>query len=367
VPLIAGVVLLVLGGIFRLAVVPAMLKFPTNLDITVRYQGKQESFVDAASGAPLARPRSLALRVTRHVKADGGESTGSRAVLDEDITAVARGGGTLRQQNRYVIDRKKIVNVADPKAFAFTPENVVDRGGAYRLAFPFDLSQGTVLTMYSNDTNSTYRAASDQARPTGEVDGLRVLNYVARQRPHELSPVYLAALQQATGLPKSTTLRRLAPVLRRAVVDIAAIGAALPAQDQARIARVQDRATTVRGAGRGPVQHRAKDWLARQRSQGSLHGQGPAKPSGAGTDRRDPCAQPRPPRRRLGAPQAPGRVDNGAAGLRLGRSADAGLHQEHPGRGWVGSPHGRRGEALAAAGPADRRARPGRRGAAATA
>jgi hypothetical protein len=245
VALVAGIVVLILAGIFRLAVVPAMLKFPTDLDVTPRYEGQQEIFVDPASGAPLAKPRELPLQITRHLKADGSKSTGSRVVIDEDITAVVRGGTTLRQQNRYVMDRKKIVNVADPKAFAFTPSNVVDRGSAYRLAFPFDLSQGTALTIYSNDTNSTYRATSDRARPTGDVDGLSVLNYVVRQRPHELSPIYVAGLQQAVGLPKSTTVRQLAAGLRRAGLNIAPVVAALPPQDQRRFARSQDRAVPL--------------------------------------------------------------------------------------------------------------------------
>jgi hypothetical protein len=59
VPLIAGVVLLVLGGIFRLAVVPAMLKFPTNLDITVRYRASRKASSTRPAGPRWRGPAVL--------------------------------------------------------------------------------------------------------------------------------------------------------------------------------------------------------------------------------------------------------------------------------------------------------------------
>ena len=41
---------------------------------------------------------------------------------------------------QYVMDRTTINNVADDRAWAFSPDNVVDRSPAFRLAFPFGIA-----------------------------------------------------------------------------------------------------------------------------------------------------------------------------------------------------------------------------------
>lgn len=238
--LIAGVAIVVLAAIFRLAIVPGMLKLPTNLDATGHFAGEQLVFVDPASGAALPKPKSLPLKITRHIQADAGESSGSRIVLVEDVTAEVEGAEPQRQRNRYVMDRNNAVNIDDPRAYAFTPDNRVNRGGMYRLAFGFDVPQGEPIKLYSNDTDSTYEATSDTKAPIGEVEGHSVFNYNVRQQPHALSPVYLAGLQAAVGLPQRTTLAELAPGLKRAGVDIAAVTAALPPSDQAQLAQLRD-------------------------------------------------------------------------------------------------------------------------------
>ena len=237
--LLGGLALVLLAALLRFVLVPMLLKLPTNIDVTAHYAGAQELFVNPKNGQPLAQPLKLPLQINRHVKADPSLSTGSRVAIDETIVATVKGGGTLHESNRYVMDRKSTLNVTDPKAYAFTPSNVVDRAGAYRLSLPFGLAQGTRLKIYSNDTNSVYEAYPDRAQPTGSVDGLGVLNYTANQQPHALSPVYLAGLEASAGLPKSTTLKALEPGLKAAGIDLGAIVGALPAADQARIAAQQ--------------------------------------------------------------------------------------------------------------------------------
>jgi hypothetical protein len=236
---IAGVLLIAVAVVFRVALVPSLLKLPTNLDKTAHFAGQELAYVDPGTGAPLARPHGVPLTITRHVTADRKASDGRRIVLDEAVTAAVKGAPPLRQHNRYVMDRKSVVNVSDPRASAFTPANNVDRSGAYRLAFGFDVPDGKPIKLYSNDTDSTYQATPDARTPSGDVEGNRALNYEIHQRPHRLSPVYLAGLEHAIGLPASTTLDELGRGLRRAGVDLPAVVAALPTADQARIAALQ--------------------------------------------------------------------------------------------------------------------------------
>ena len=236
---IAGVLLIGAAVVFRVALVPSLLKLPTNLDKTAHFAGQQLAYLDPGTGAPLSRPHQLPLAISRHVTADPKASDGERIVLDEAVTAAVKGAPPLRQHNRYVMDRKSAANVSDPRAYAFTPANKVDRSGAYRLAFGFDVPNGKPIKLYSNDTDSTYQATPDARTPSGDVEGNRALNYEIHQRPHALSPVYLAGLEHAIGLPASTTLNQLSRALRRAGVDVPAVVAALPTADQARIAALQ--------------------------------------------------------------------------------------------------------------------------------
>jgi hypothetical protein len=240
--LVAGAVVIALAAIFRVAVVPSLLKLPTNLDVTGEYSGAQFVYVDPATGAPLANPRRLPLEITRHITADKHGSDGHRIVLDEAMTASVPGAPPLRQRNRYVMDRRSAVNLGDARSYAFEPTNRVNRSADYRLAFGFDVAEGQPIRLYSNDTDSTYTAVPDPREPAVTVHGNRALVYEARQQPRALAAGYLAALQQAIGLPATTTLKGLSSGLERAGVDLPAVVAALPRADQERIAQLQGKA-----------------------------------------------------------------------------------------------------------------------------
>jgi hypothetical protein len=237
---VVGGLLIAVAVIFRLAIVPSLLKLPTHLDVTAHFAGQQLVYLNPSSGAPLPTPQRLPLNITRHITADKNASDSNRVVLDEAVTADVKGAPPARQRNRYVMDRKSAVNVADLRSYAFAPANKVNRSGRYRLAFGFDVPEGKPIKLYSNDTDSTYQALPDRQKPAGDVEGTRALNYDVRQPPHSLSPVYLAGLQQAVGLPAKTTLAELGRGLERAGVDLPALVAALPRADQARVARLQE-------------------------------------------------------------------------------------------------------------------------------
>ena len=68
--LIAGVVLIGAAVVFRVAIVPSLLKLPTNLDKTAHFAGQELAYLDPGTGAPLSRPNQLPLAITRHVTAD---------------------------------------------------------------------------------------------------------------------------------------------------------------------------------------------------------------------------------------------------------------------------------------------------------
>jgi hypothetical protein len=189
------------------------------------------ALASASSRRPLGRSQYLDL--------DAYEQALNRLADFEESMARKAGsslGGRARQCPGHVHPRHH------ERSYAFAPANRVGRSGDYRLAFGFDVAEGRPIRLYSNDTDSTYQAVPDAREPTITVRGNRALVYNGRQQPHTLSPVYRAGLEQAIGLPVTTTLKELGRGLERAGVDLSAVVAALPRADQERVKQLQGRA-----------------------------------------------------------------------------------------------------------------------------
>jgi hypothetical protein len=226
-----GVVLAAIGAIgiagsfaWREAVEPRLVKYPTDLDETPEYAGTVSIYLDPVSYAPLDPPTVAPLSVSRHLDALGDESSSDLVVISEQISLVAEGQFEGQIDSQYVMDRETIENVDDPRAWAFTSDNVVDRAPAFRLAFPFDTKAEPAL-VYKNEVATTYTA-----EPAGEgnVDGLDVLEFEADQsEPLPISPAYFQVLNGLTPLPTQLTLDQLRPILLSVGLDIDALLPAL--------------------------------------------------------------------------------------------------------------------------------------------
>lgn len=235
-----GVVLAVLGVlavvgsfVWRSVAIPMLVKYPTDLDETPKYAGTVTLFLDQQTYAPLATPLEAPLAVSRNIKADAAESDDDLVLVKETIDLAAEGLFAGKQESVYVMDRKEAVNVTDPRSWAFFADNPVDRGGAYRLQFPFDL-EPIAYTVYKNEIAATYEA---QFAGEGEVEGLDVLRFTAEQSPVPVSDAYLKALDQLTTLPRELTLDQLKPVLLANGVDVdALLPALLPALSEEDVA-----------------------------------------------------------------------------------------------------------------------------------
>jgi hypothetical protein len=125
------------------------------------------------------------------------------------------------------MDRSTMENVADERAFAFEPANVVDRSGAYRLNLPFDTNADETYGIYVNEIDDTIEIAADPEAPTGDVEGLDVSYFAVAADEAPASEAYLAELGKAVPLPASLTLDQMKPHLLLAGVDVGAVMAAL--------------------------------------------------------------------------------------------------------------------------------------------
>jgi hypothetical protein len=228
--------------LWTLFAVPALVKYPTDLDVAPRYTGEFTLYVDPNTATPLASPVELPLEIERRIRTLADESGASRVVVEETITQKAGDLIDATQTNVYVMDRRSLENVADDRAYAFDSSNVVDRSGAYRLNLPFDVSPDSTYPIYKNEIGTIYEMRADTANPSTDTEGLRLRNFVGTATEVPLDDAYLAGLRALVPLPESLTFEQLEPQLSAAGLDVdallAAIGPLMAPEDLSALAKV---------------------------------------------------------------------------------------------------------------------------------
>jgi hypothetical protein len=232
---VIGMLAFIGSFVWRGVAVPALVRYPTDLDVTPAYEGTVTVFLDPATYAPLATPQEYPLTVERHLEALGDESSKDRVVIRETLTLEAPGlFDTTVQEHQYVMDRRKMVNVDDPRAWAFTPDNPVNRAGTYRLQFPFD-ADAESYPVYKNEIDRAYTAtkaaqpdaASGVLGSSGRIDFEDFTAYAAEEQPTPITEAYREALTPIVQLPDTLTIDQIRPILTQAGIDLDATLAAL--------------------------------------------------------------------------------------------------------------------------------------------
>lgn len=242
---VIGVLAFAGSFVWRGVAVPALVRYPTDLDVSPRYEGTVTIFLDPVTYEPLAEPQEYPLTVERHIEAVGDESSTDLVVLRETLTLAAPGlFDSTVQEHQYVMDRRDMVNVDDPRAWAFTPDNPVNRAGSFRLQFPFDADAET-YPVYKNEIADTYTVvktersapadgASGVVGPGGTVPFDDFTAYAAEARPAPITAAYQEALAPIVQLPESLTIDQIRPILARAGIDLdATLAALLPVAEPA--------------------------------------------------------------------------------------------------------------------------------------
>jgi DUF3068 family protein len=233
---VIGMLAFIGSFVWRAVAVPALVRYPTDLDVTPEYEGTVAVFLDPATYAPLATPEVYPLTVVRHLEALGDESSKDRVVVHETLTLEAPGlFDSTVQEHQYVMDRRTMVNVDDPRAWAFTPDNPVSRAGTYRLQFPFD-ADAESYPVYKNEIDGTYTATKVTSvletwgtpkLDPGDIPFDDLTPYSAEEAPAPITAAYRTALEPIVALPDSLTVEQIAPVLAQAGIDLNGTLAAL--------------------------------------------------------------------------------------------------------------------------------------------
>jgi len=225
--LVAGLLVMAGAGLWEVLAVPALVKFPLSTDTTLHYRGHFVTFLDAATGAPLAHPTSTALAMDRRIAAVPSQSSSGVAIVREDIT-LRYGGQVVHEDNVYALDRRSMCNVADRLACTFAPGNPAPSTGSYYITLPMDIVPGTTpLRIWKPETATTYPLRPlTGGRGTSVVDGLRVAWFSGVLPMTPVAPYERTALARR-GLPMTLSPSQVEAQLATAGVSVAALSAGL--------------------------------------------------------------------------------------------------------------------------------------------
>ena len=211
-----GAALLVGSIAFRTFAAPALVRFPLDVDETAHYTGTAVTYVNPATLLPLAQPQRAPVQISRHVKVVSG--TFSKAVIDETVT-ITTGGTTNVETYQYVIDRRSMQMVSDPRQYAFgDPKATMHAVGAYRVNFAMGTSAKGSYLAYIPEEDAVSRMHLVEGAHRHSDAPVAVIDF-SSTRNGPVAPYYLAHLK-AMGLPMQVSAAQLAPVLLADGIDV---------------------------------------------------------------------------------------------------------------------------------------------------
>jgi hypothetical protein len=232
-----GLVLVICAATFRVFAVPALVRFPLDVNQTAHYRGVAVTYMDQSTLTPLATPKRDPLTLDRHVKVVGGNF--DHATIQETITIHA-GATTSVEQYQYVLDRRSMQFTKDPKQYAFgNPAAPMHAAGGYRVNFAMGTKSDGTYFAYIPEADSRVALQVVRGPHYSSAAGVDVIDFSSKLEA-PVAPYYLEHLK-AMGLPMQVSAVQLQPTLLAAGIDIAkALGDAGPyltPADSATVAR----------------------------------------------------------------------------------------------------------------------------------
>ncbi len=211
-----GAVLVTGSVAFRTFGASALVRFPLDVDETARYTGTALTYVDPATLLPLAHPKQAPVQISRHVKVVSGTFT--KAVIDETVT-ITTGGTTNVETYQYVIDRRSMQMVSDPRQYAFgDPKATMHAAGAYRVNFAMGTNTKGSYLAYIPEEDAVSQMHLVEGPHRHSDAPVAVIDFSSK-RDGPVAPYYLAHLK-AMGLPMEVSPAQLAPILLADGIDV---------------------------------------------------------------------------------------------------------------------------------------------------
>lgn len=213
--IVLGIVLILAAILWWAIAVNALVKLPDDVDIENKYEGEMTWYVDPLTHQPLAEgeEQKMPLVVTQKITSLTEEFDSSVGPLRESIELNVGGMAQPAQEFVYVLDRRTMENVKDDRAYAWTPENVVNREGTYYPLFPFDTSKDETYSVWKNEIGE---GVETEFVSEEDKEGVTVYNFKLAFQDKEVVEAYVKGM----GLPTTTTFEEIKPSLKAAGVDV---------------------------------------------------------------------------------------------------------------------------------------------------
>ena len=137
----------------------ASTKLPSDIDVTMNFEGTLTQYVDSATGQALPAGKEVAIPFTvlRTFASVSDQYTSGTAVCRDTIAMAVAGQERPAQITQYALDRKSRLCVSSNENWAYSPKIVLsDRVGHYGPLFPGGLGAGDTLSAFFNDVNKAF-------------------------------------------------------------------------------------------------------------------------------------------------------------------------------------------------------------------
>ena len=172
--------------------------------------------MDQATLLPLPVPQREPLSLSRHVKVV--EGSFDKAVVDEAVEMKV-GSTTTTEEYQYVMDRRTMTLVDDPRQYAFgDPMATMHGSGGYRINFAMGTEASGSYLAYIPEADVTTPLVLVEG-PHHHAEGATTVIDFATKLEAPVAPYYLAHLQ-TLGLPMQITAAQIAPLLTAAGIDV---------------------------------------------------------------------------------------------------------------------------------------------------
>lgn len=221
-----GIALILAAILWWAIAVNAFVKLPDDVNSTTEYTGDMTFYVNPLNHQPLPEGQEMKfnMQVERTVSSIKDQYNSSTGVLSEAIVFNIEGFPPQNYKFSYVLDRKNMQNKNESRAWAWTPQDVVERSPSYYPFLPLDTSKDQSYSVWKNEVNDSVNSEFVNEE---EKDGVTVYNFKGSFAGKDVAPAYVDVLSQSAGggqgglgLPKQVTFQDIAPQLAAQGVDV---------------------------------------------------------------------------------------------------------------------------------------------------
>ena len=223
---VLGIVLVVVAIVWWVAIGPAMIKLPSDLNSPMTFQGNLTQYIDSATqqSLPAGQEKVIPFTAVRTFSSLADLYTSSVAVC-KDSTIMTVGGQAQPPQVFYdPLDRKTRKYVKSDQSWAYDKAIVLnDRVGHYGPLFPGGLKVGDTVSAFFDDINSAFDLPVVEKIDNFEGTGVTALKIDASHPVTDYYPAVAQAFLGGQGLPMQLTFEQLSAQLKAKGLDLGAL------------------------------------------------------------------------------------------------------------------------------------------------